>query len=160
MSNQFDRRELIKITAGAVLAAQVASAGGAHQFFSPEEYAVVDDLSEMVIPADDHSPGAKAAKVAHYIDRVLFEYAEKEEQDDFRSGLKPYLKATADERDALLKKASAEEKEAKTPEGKFFRLLKEHTIKGYYTSGIGIHNDLDYKGNVVQPGQYAGYLPS
>ncbi len=32
----------------------------------------------------------------------------------------------------------------------FFRRLKEMTINGYYTSHIGIHQDLHYKGNTPQ----------
>ncbi len=39
-------------------------------------------------------------------------------------------------------------------------MLKSATIHAYYTSKIGIHDDLDYKGNVFQRGEYAGYLPS
>ena len=33
----------------------------------------------------------------------------------------------------------------------FFRRLKGMTIDGYYTSRIGIHQDLRYKGNTPQP---------
>jgi hypothetical protein len=36
------------------------------------------------------------------------------------------------------------------PEVRFFRDLRELTIRGYYTSKIGIHDDQDYKGNVAQ----------
>ena len=43
----------------------IARAGA---FFTPEELALVDELSEMIIPADAHSPGARAARVAAYID--------------------------------------------------------------------------------------------
>lgn len=160
MANQFDRRDLIKISAGAVVAARLAGAAGSHQFFTDAEYAAVDDLTEMMIPTDEHSPGAKAAKVADYIDRVLGEAFEQEERDDFRAGLKPYVEASPEQRDAMLKKASKHESHEHAAEAKFFRLLKEHTIKGYYTTSIGIHEELDYKGNVYQTGEYAGYLPS
>src|SRR5947209_14305054 len=43
------------------------------RFFTPTQYAQVAELSETIIPADNHSGGAKAAKVADYIDQVLRE---------------------------------------------------------------------------------------
>ena len=81
------RRDLIKLGAAATLAASLGgrrAAGGAvagarrppasaATFFTPDELALVDELSEMIIPADDHSPGARAAKVAAYIDSRLAE---------------------------------------------------------------------------------------
>ena len=42
-------------------------------FFTRQELALVDELTEMIIPADEHSPGARAAKVAAYIDARLAE---------------------------------------------------------------------------------------
>jgi hypothetical protein len=30
-------------------------------------------------------------------------------------------------------------------------------VFGYYTSKIGIHADQEYKGNVYQPGEFAGF---
>lgn len=161
MADQLDRRGLIKIAATAAVATAVSGAtAGGHRFFTDEEYQAVDDLTELMIPTDEHSPGAKAAQVADYIDRVLAEAFEQEERDDFRAGLKPYVKASPEKREAMLKKASREEKHPRTREAKFFRLLKEHTVRGYYTSKIGIHDDINYKGNVYQTGEYAGYLPS
>jgi hypothetical protein len=158
MSSDIGRRDLIKISAGAVAAAKLAAAVS-HKFFTNEEYALVDDLSEMIIPTDDKSPGAKAAKVADFIDFTLAEAFEQEERDDFREGLKIFLETPPGEREALLSKAAQNEKHPQTPEEKFFRLLKEYTIRGYYTSKIGIHDDMDYKGNVYQRGEYAGQLP-
>ena len=40
---------------------------------SPAQYATVEAFSEAIIPADEHSPGAKAARVADYIDLLLSE---------------------------------------------------------------------------------------
>ncbi len=37
-----------------------------------------------------------------------------------------------------------------TPEEKFFVEIKRATIDGYYTSRIGIHQELEYQGNVPQ----------
>ena len=158
MPPDLDRRELIKIAAGTAAAASLGQAGE-HRFFTPEEYTVVDELTEIIIPADEKSGGAKAARVVDYIDSRLAEAFDPAERDDFRTGLKPYLAAPSAERESLLRRANEDEKRPKTPDGKFFRLLKEHTVRGYYTSKIGIHDDLDYKGNVYQTGDYAGFLP-
>jgi hypothetical protein len=46
---------------------------GPLKFFSEEENQTVIEMSERIIPADDHSPGAKAARVNEYIDLVVSE---------------------------------------------------------------------------------------
>ena len=38
----------------------------------------------------------------------------------------------------------------------FFREAKSRTITGYYTSKIGIHQELGYKGNQFLP-EFVGY---
>ena len=38
---------------------------------------MLDELTEIIIPTDSHSPGAKAAKVAVYIDKSLAEAFEE-----------------------------------------------------------------------------------
>ena len=51
--------------------------GGAHgsaytlQFFSEEESRLLDQLMEMIIPADDHSPGAHEAKTNLFADLMV-----------------------------------------------------------------------------------------
>ncbi len=177
MANEIDRRELIKIAAGAVAAVPSlgAASAGSPKFFTAEELALTDELADIIIPTDDKSPGAKAAQVAAYIDAYFaeaFSDDEIEERNDFRSGLQLFAGKSHDEQVSILTRAAAHESEARarrharaaeshtlTPEEKFYRLLKDHTIRGYYTSSIGIHQDMDYKGNVFQTGDYAGYLP-
>src|SRR5690242_10226740 len=41
------------------------------QFFTEDENAVLDQLAEMIIPADGHSPGAHAAQVSLFIDLMV-----------------------------------------------------------------------------------------
>src|SRR5438309_5457210 len=45
----------------------------AARFFTPQELVLIEELAETVIPADSHSGGAKAAKVADYIEQVIRE---------------------------------------------------------------------------------------
>ena len=49
---------------------------------------MLDELTEIVIPADDHSPGARAAGVAAYIDSRAAEAFEQKDRDKWRNGLK------------------------------------------------------------------------
>ena len=164
------RRDLIKITAGAALASQ-SRAAGAHKFFSGDEYALVDELTELIVPADDHSGGARAARVAEFIDSALAEAFQQSERDTWRSGLarvnalsremhgSDFLKCAAPARIAVLTRMAQSEMEPKRPEEQFFRELKSLTVRGYYTSKIGIHDEMGYLGNTLQQGDYAGELP-
>ena len=138
-------------------------------FFTPAEFALLDELSELIIPADEQSGGARAAGVASYIDRRLKESLEADVKARWRSGLnavnalsremhdKAFLAGTLEQRVAVLTKMSAAEEDPKTAVEKFFKDLKWWTVFGYYTSKVGIHDDQQYKGNDYQTGEYAGY---
>jgi hypothetical protein len=161
------RRDVIKLGAAATVAASLSvgeqlaaqTATATRTFFTPEELALVDELSEMIIPADEHSPGAKAAQVAGYIDGQLAEAFEDKDRTIWRDGLKlveqlsrdstgkSFLQSTPDERIALLTRMAQNEHEPKQPEELFFTELKARVVKAYYTSEIGIHKDMEYKGN-------------
>ena len=60
---------------------------------------------------------------------------------------KPFADASADQQIGLLKEISKNERSPQTVEEKFFRTIKNATVDGYYTSEIGIHKELHYKGN-------------
>jgi hypothetical protein len=169
------RREMLEATAAAMALPLVAGAipqGTAGTFFTPAELALVDELSDMIIPTDAKSPGARAAGVAAYIDARLAESFEPEPRTRWRTGLeavealsrelngKAFLQATPAQRLAVLTRMAVHESDPKTPAEHFFREIKGSTIRAYYTSKIGIHTDQEYKGNVVQPGEYAGFDPA
>src|SRR6266542_3856062 len=171
------RREMVAATAAALAApllkakAATAPAMGnlAPRFLTPAELALLDELTELIIPTDDHSPGAGAAGVAGYIDGRLAESLEPDWQARWRSGLqaveglsrelngKPFLEATPEQRVAVLARMAAGESDPKTSLDHFFNELKRWTARGYYTSKIGIHVDQEYKGNVYQRGEFAGF---
>ena len=181
------RRDALKIAAGAALsvpalftramaasATAPAAAASAPRFFTKEEFALLDELAETIIPADGHSPGARAAKVAGYIDGRLAEAylpVEADVQQRWRDGLRrvdvlsqemngaAFLAASPEKRVAVLTRMAASEKDPQTAEEKFFRELKATTILGYYTSEIGIHQEMEYKGNTLQQ-EYAGEEPT
>lgn len=141
-------------------AATAATKPAAH-FFTPAQHAFVDELSETIIPADSHSGGAKAAKVADYIDRALAESFDDAQKALWRDGLrlveamsrhyngKSFVEASPDDRIAVLTVLSTHEQMTDLPEVRFFIELKRMTVRGYYTSKIGIHDELEYKGNRI-----------
>jgi hypothetical protein len=128
------------------------------KFFTPEEARAVTEMSERIIPADESSPGAKEARVAEFIDLIV-SIAPEATRQTWREGLaaidkksrdmfgKPFADSTVEQQVELLKEISKNEKSPKTVEEKFFKTIKNATIDGYYTSEVGIHKELKYKGN-------------
>ncbi len=60
---------------------------------------------------------------------------------------KLFVKASNAERVAILEKLATAEQDPKSDGERFFAELKKWTAKGYYTSRIGLHDELEYKGN-------------
>lgn len=162
------RRRMLKATTAALIAAPLLGTENtlaamvqskAPLFFTREEFAMVDDLAEIIIPADEHSPGARAAKVAEYIDFRLSESFTEEPKQMWREGLKlvdaisremhrkTFMQASPDARLAVVTRIAKNEMNPQQPEEKFFVELKHHTARAYYSSKIGIHQEMEYKGN-------------
>ena len=86
MSLDLNRRDLLKFFSAAVTAAPLALAApepGKPLFFTKDEFALLDTLTELIIPADDHSAGAHAAGVASYIDKTVAEAFLPEDKTSF-----------------------------------------------------------------------------
>jgi hypothetical protein len=141
--------------------AVAAEASSSARFFTPAQHSMIEELSETIIPADSHSGGAKAAKVADFIDQRIRESVDEHQKALWREGLvlmesmsqhyngKSIVQSSADEKIAILKVLSDNEHLTELPEVQFFHELKRLTVRGYYTSKIGIHDDLEYKGNRI-----------
>jgi hypothetical protein len=140
---------------------QATNAPPSLHVLTPAQYATVEALVETIIPADDRSPGAKEARVADYIDLLLSE-ADDSMKKPWLDGIAAldeaaksrfggaYSTLTAAQMETLLTGISRNEKnEKQTPLESFFVMAKTATIHGYYTSEIGIHRDLQYKGNTM-----------
>ncbi len=153
------RREALQVIA-ACAAASPAAGAGPPEFFSPAQDALLDRLTEMIIPADGHSPGASAAKVSRFIDHMTAN-SRPQVQRAWVSGLgavddearrrfqKSFLEASASQQDELLAAMAANEAQPQAPIEHFFVWLKQSTVDGYYTSAVGIHKELEYKGNAA-----------
>jgi glucoside 3-dehydrogenase (cytochrome c) hitch-hiker subunit len=171
--NELTRRDVIKLGAAATAAVSLgvgdaeaqARVGG---FLTESEFAILDELSEMIIPTDSHSPGGRAAKVAAFIDSQLAEAWEEKDRSDWRSGLglvdrlsqqmsgTPFVKSSSEQRVAVLTRMAQNESKPEKPEEQFFRELKGRVVYAYYTSEIGIKQEMEYKGNTYQA-EFAGY---
>jgi len=117
------------------------------QFFTGDESEMLDQLSEMIIPSDEHSPGAHAALVNLFADLMVAASSDEVKQQ-WRRGLQLMCEEAARSslQEALVKSAAHEDSPSNELEH-FFVQLKAMTVQGYYTSSIGIHDDLQYEGN-------------
>ena len=131
------------------------------QFFKPDDFKTIELLVEMILPTDD-KPGAKEAKVADYVDFVVFSAREFEPslQAEWTDGLvfldresqkqfgKVFRMASTAERENLLSEMSLPERDltARHEGYWFFRLVKNMAVEGFYTSVIGLIEVLDYQG--------------
>jgi hypothetical protein len=137
---------------------QAGNAAPSLKVLSPREFETLELLVEAIIPTDERSPGAKDARVADYIDLLLSEsehvvalqwmggLAALDREALTRFGA-PFIKLTAEQVDAILADISGNERTPATPLERFFVITKQATIRGYYSSEIGIHRELRYKGN-------------
>jgi hypothetical protein len=172
------RRTLLRTAGAASVALPVAAAGDARaaarpRFFTSAQRALVDELAETIIPADGHSPGAKAAGVVQEIERRLAEQPDYDpdaaprkqlwrdglkqvEADAKRLGGASFVKVTPEQRIAVLTEMSRNELQPQTPAEQFFVELKREVARAYYTSQIGIQQELEYKGN-THLDEYVGH---
>jgi hypothetical protein len=124
------------------------------QFFTEDDSHLLDQLMEMIIPADDHSPGAHEAKTNLFADLMVAttdNAIKKQWQDGLRRMREEAKGSSLDE---ALRRAAVNEENPTNDLERFFVLLKQMTVNGYYTSPTGIHKDMEYIGNA-----YLGAFP-
>ncbi len=124
-------------------------------------------LSELIIP-ETSTPGARAARVNRFIDTVLKD-AQPADRTRFLEGLvwlddrsrtlfkKEFAAASPTDQTALLTNLADEKNDAADdrPGVQFFRAIKSMTIDGYYTSEIGLMQELGDSGQLFLA-QFAG----
>jgi gluconate 2-dehydrogenase gamma chain len=164
-----ERREILRVLSLAAAAAQfpgfqrwafacpehssgrlVKEPAGSYQlqFFTSEEYATIETLTDLIIP-NDGTPGAKDAGVAEFIDFMTF--SDPEIQFPMRYGAgwldararglhnTSFLDLSREQQTAMLRRlAYKNEYREGDEEGRaFFKLIREYTMMGFYTSRIG-----------------------
>ncbi len=113
------------------------------RFFTAEQFQLVSCLADLIIPSTD-TPGAVGAGVPQYIDLVVNE--DPKLQGVFRKGLEPLGQS------GFLQLPQARQVEALTAlseaaDPSFFHAVKSLTADGYYTSRVGLLQELGYNGN-------------
>lgn len=138
--------------AAAVQAA--ADPGWTPSFLSADQDKLVTVMAEAIIPRTD-TPGATAALVNRYVDAILAD-ADEEHQAGFVRGLAwmdaksrslfgtTFVAATPEQQNQLLTIIGSgdEHSDADDVGREFFDDMKAKTIVGYYTSEVGINDEL------------------
>jgi gluconate 2-dehydrogenase gamma chain len=116
--------------------AQRAVQSGKFAFFSPEHALEVEAMAAQIIPTDS-SPGAREARVVHFIDQALVSFV-RDRQSDYVKGLQNLQTKTKQlYPEAGMFSALTSEQQIKvlteierTP---FFALVRTHTIIGFFS---------------------------
>jgi len=144
-----------------LLAATPQGGAWAPAILSPQQLETVGMLVELIIPTTD-TPGARAALVDRYVDGVLGT-ANENTRTRFLEGLawidtrsqalfgSPFRSATpAQQTDLLTRLATTPSTEADAGV-QFFTAIKSMTITGYYTTEIGLRQELGDPGVLMLP---------
>lgn len=148
------------------------AAGAAFEVMDADQAETVATMAELIIP-ETNTPGARAAGVAEFIDLIVAEWYDADERERFLEGIAgvdarsrttfgaPFTALSEEEQVALLRgldaevaalrKAAAARLEGIDPDAHFFAQMKRLTLYGYYTSEVGVNEELEY---VVIPGRF------
>jgi hypothetical protein len=176
-----DRRELLKmiavVTGGAVIGGEFLFSGctnpdkGVSMVFTDDDIAFLNEVAETILPQTT-TAGAKAAGVGRHMTVMVNDCYSKEDQEIFHKGMTQlneacekmhghnFMKATPEERTALLvsldkeRKEYQQKKEWKMP-NHYFQQMKQLTISGYFTSEKGRNESLRY---IPVPGKFQGVI--
>jgi hypothetical protein len=139
----------------------------AADLFSASDAVLLDEIAETILP-ETKTPGAKAAGVGPFIAMMVADTYDPFKQDLFREGLKTlereslmqngggFMASSPAQRLALLERLDREAIEyMRGPNAydrpHYFRMLKELTLLGYFTSEIGYTQAQRYVGT---PGRF------
>jgi len=132
------------------------------KFFNEHEYKTLEKLADLIIPADEHSPGALAGGAPEFIDFLSSQSPELAEiytgglawldhECELRFG-KRFVECADAERTAVLddiawpRKAKPEHSQGVA----FFNSFRDFTASGFFSSKLGVQ-DLGYIGNTFVP---------
>jgi len=165
------------IASGDLLAAMETPSASTGSF-SAADIAFLDEIAETIIP-ETKTPGAKAAKVGAFMVVMVIDCYRAPQQAMFRDGMRQieavtqkatsrsFMEASPAQRLAVLAAFDQEQKmagapprsagkKAVLPQDHFFRMMKELTFLGYFTSEIGCTQAQRY---VETPGHYEPCMP-
>lgn len=136
-------------------------------FFDVHQMHTVAAAADRILPPTE-TPGARDAECHRFIERIVADHYPEARQKRFLAGLVDldqrsaradqvlFVEATEPEQDAVLTAVERDTRQAAAPGGSFWRDLKELTLIGYYTSRIGIQEELQVE---LYPGRFDGCAP-
>jgi hypothetical protein len=164
------RRDALAAAAAAAVATTLPTAALAQaakpaaltagRFLTARELAILDEVAELIIPADAQSGGARAARCAAYIDAGLAESIDPLWRQSWKDDLaeidaiaigmfgRSVLELAPAQRQKLMERISRNERRPIENVDYSFATIKWWVAEAYYTSQIGIHDELKYQGNV------------
>ncbi len=140
--------------------------------FNGTDMVLLDEIGDTIIPATD-TPGAKATGIGSFMAMMVADCYDDAQHAAFVAGLvkinvasrerfgREFTAATPKERTTLLNELDAEQRKhtatkAAGEPAHYFRLMKQLTLLGYFTSEIGATQALRF---VEVPGRYDGNAP-
>lgn len=178
-----DRREAVKyisVLLGGTMVASGALIQGCRNAdtksssltFADADIALLDEIADTILPATS-TPGAKAAGVGKFMTVMVNDCYVAGDQQIFHKGMatindlanknykNDFVKITPAQRLEMLTLLDSEQKDyqkKKLPEQDthYFRMMKELTLLGYFTSEVGCTQALRY---IERPGKYEGCIP-
>lgn len=178
-----NRRELIKLLGGTAVATSLSSGQllalgrDTHRqaarwrgagFFDHHQMHTVAAAVERILPATD-TPGAMAAECHRFTERIVADHYDARRQRRFVEGLvnldqrsaarfqRLFVQLPAQQQDAILAEVESDAYQAgSNGADSFWRDLKYLTLYGYYTSEIGIEQELRTD---FYPGRFDGAAP-
>ncbi|HEY6986746.1 MAG TPA: gluconate 2-dehydrogenase subunit 3 family protein [Bryobacteraceae bacterium] len=130
-------------------------------FFHERDFKTIARIADLIIPATD-TPGASGAGVPEYIDALVARNTDHQlvvadglrwlDAEAQRTGQKPFLELSEDQQLAIFEPlctAYDANRENPARNVQFFGLIKNLTADGYYTSRVGLMDELRYQGNKI-----------
>lgn len=131
--------------------------------FYDTDVALMDEIGETILPGGNGVPGAKDAKIGAFMKIIVTDCYTPEDQDVFTRGLVAmrdahFMDLTPQQRHDLLVKLDKEARDPKYDDKNkhYFKMLKQLTIWGYFSSEAGATKALRY---IETPGHFDGNLP-
>jgi hypothetical protein len=179
-----NRREAIStvslLVGGTVIGAESFLAGCASPEDAPDgilsisDINLLDEIAETILPKTESSPGAKDAEVGKFMNVIITECYDPDEQQIFTNGLitfketvknkfgKNYERLILEEKHELLRNLENEVKnytQSQTeadPDTHYYRMIKQLTLLGFLTSKPGVTQAMRH---AAVPGRYDGCVP-
>jgi len=161
-------QELVEVGRRAHALAELRQSG-ALRALTAAEHALVSLAAERIIPRTT-TPGATDARVADFIDVMLADWYDRPDRERFKSGLgeleararslagRAFVQASAAQQTEVMETLDREQQIRRQSgeagaDDHWFAMLKHLTVWGYYTSRVGIVEELRVQ---LVPGRYDG----